>query len=236
MFIQIKKISVLIVAILLLCSCTRDINNESSVNSGEEDYSGSQSQNYLSSQGNNPSSNQPVVYPDNQTDDEILAKYCVNLDLCLIGDYELVFNDSSEISANCLWMFFQYITGHENLYDIQKYYNKENGLFYIPTDLIQKTVEKYFVNLPKIDFGKIYNVIYDQFNEEEQIITKDYGGFGGARFEKFIKKEKVNENVYKFTVDYYESEEKIKVSYRKIYTIKIDDQGYQYISIEKIVK
>lgn len=160
----------------------------------------------------------------------------MNLDLCLIGDYELVFNDSSEINANCLWMFFQYINSHENLYDIQEFYDKESDLFYFPTDLIQKTVEKYFVNLPKIDFGQIYNVIYDLFNEEgDKIIAKDYGGFGGARLEKFIKKEKVNENVYKFTVDYYESEEKIRVSYRKIYTIKINDQGYQYLSIEKIM-
>lgn len=74
----------------------------------------------------------------------------MNLDLCLIGDYELVFNDSSEINANCLWMFFQYINSHENLYDIQEFYDKESDLFYFPTDLIQKTVEKYFVNLPKI--------------------------------------------------------------------------------------
>jgi hypothetical protein len=75
--------------------------------------------------------------------------------------------------------------------------------------------------------------VYGYQEQTDEIVIGGLSGFGGGRFPKLVKKEQLNDNALKLTVDYYDDQYKT-VYYTKVYTIHFTSNGYQYLSIIKI--
>lgn len=162
----------------------------------------------------------------NLPDDELVNKYCSTLDLCL-GD-DLLFTDAETIPSQTLFTFFCYITNSYGSDYQEKWYIKVDNNYRVPVVDIKEILNRYFdgCNFDPVQI----NGYQEQTNE---IVIGGISGFGGGRFSKLVKKEQLNNDTLKLTVDYYDDQYKT-VFYTKVYTIGFAVNGYQYLSILKI--
>ncbi len=162
-------------------------------------------------------------------DEKLVNKYCSDVDLCL-GD-SLLFASAQDISSETLFTFFCYITGSreygENYQD--KWYNKAENKYRVPASDIEAVLNRYFDGI-HFDPAQING--YQA--QTKEIVTGGLGGFGGARFPKLVQKEQLNNDTLKLMVDYCDDAYKT-VLYTKAYTIRFTADGYQYLSIEKVL-
>lgn len=161
------------------------------------------------------------------SDTEYIDKYIRNLDIALIGENELIFDDSTEIPSNTLYKFFIYATCNDELYEPEQWFNENDKRYHIPLRVVSKTLNKYF---NKLNFNPEEVYCYDTKNEE--FIDEMFDGFGGARFIKLRKKEFLDNNILSITSDFYDENFEIK-DYTKIYKIELGKNYYKYLSIEK---
>jgi len=166
-------------------------------------------------------------------DDQLVEKYATEVDISL-GD-DLLFSDSKDIPSQTLFEFFCHITSNKensknNEYAEnyqQKWYDPKDNQFHVPVAEVTGILNKYFDGI-NFDPKKISG--YD--SKTNEIIKAILSGFGGARFPKLVNKEISSNDTLKLTVDFCDPEYKT-ILYTKIYTIRFDDNGYQYLSIAK---
>jgi len=161
-------------------------------------------------------------------DDKLVDKFCAGVDLCL-GD-SLLFDNGKDISSETLFTFFCYITSSQEYgQDYQnKWENKDNNNYRVPVADIKEILNRYFDG---INFDSTQINGYQA--QTEEIVIGGLGGFGGGRFPELIKKEQLNNDTLKLTVDYYDDQYKT-VFYTKAYTIRFTANGYQYLAIKKV--
>ncbi|NBJ15223.1 MAG: hypothetical protein FNP40_06560 [Dehalobacter sp. 4CP] len=161
-------------------------------------------------------------------DDKLVAEYCSTLDLCL-GD-NLLFSDAKTISSQTLFTFFCYITNSYGSDYQDKWYIKADNNYRVPVADIKEILNQYFDGC---NFDPVQ--VYGYNAQTNEIIIGGLSGFGGGRFPKLVKKEQLNNDKLKLTVDYYDDQYKT-VFYTKVYTIRFTANGYQYLSINKVLE
>lgn len=169
--------------------------------------------------------------------DQELVNQLAGLDLCVASFDEktnqsegLTFSDSKDISSDLLFTFFSYITSSKE-YPEQyylKWYNEKEQKFHVPIDDIEQVLNKYFEHV-NFDSTKIGG-----YNEKTNCIDRYIDGFGGANFPKLLKKDKISDDTLRITIKYYTDTDYNEIRYIKAYTIKYTDNGYKYLSIEKM--
>jgi len=114
-------------------------------------------------------------------DDELVIKYCSNLDLCL-GD-DLLFDKAKDISSETLFTFFCYITNSYGPDYQEKWYNKTDDKYHVPVADLEEILNSYFDGI---------NLVPAQINgyqaKTDEIVTGGLSGFGGDRFPKLSEK------------------------------------------------
>lgn len=162
------------------------------------------------------------------SDDTLLNKYVTGVDLCLCD--QLLFTDAKDIPSKTLFAFFEYITSsNEYPEDYQeRWYNKNDNDYVVPVSDVTAIVDKYFDSV-QFDARKL-DSMYD--SKTDQITVLSLSGFGGERFPRLIQKKRLDYNTLKLTVGFYD-DSYTEVQYIKVFTIRFDAQGYQYIKISK---
>ncbi len=178
-----------------------------------------------SSEQNNKGLVEAINKVKSMTDEEIMEKYATNLDICLIGDCELVFEDPLQINSDTLWLFFMYtLSLDENSNGGQQWYNSKDNLYHVPITDIKKVLDKYFVayrfvpeELSNFDSGK------------NEIVQATLSGFGGSRYPQHVSREILSDKLT-LKVKFFDENYK-QVFYMKTYTILIEPEGYKYLAI-----
>ncbi|MEM5818241.1 MAG: hypothetical protein AAGU16_10310 [Desulfitobacterium hafniense] len=186
-----------------------------------------------------PAMTQPLEQALKLSDEELANKYCSTIDLVL---KDLLFSQAKDIPTETLYTFFCYITGSggysENIQ--QQWYNQAEDNFHVPIADIEAVLDRYFDGC---HFDPAQLIPYfaeasppqrDVYRPEtKEIVVGGLGGFGGGRFPKLAAKEQLSDDTLKLTVDYYD-DQYTEVFYTKAYTIRFTEEGYQYLSIQKV--
>ncbi len=164
-------------------------------------------------------------------DEELLDRYCSGIDLCL-GD-DLLFAYAKDIPSETLFTFFCYMTSNQYVYERnyqdKKWYSKTDDKYHVPVADIEEVLNRYF------DGHNFDPAQIDGYQPQAQeIVAGGLSGFGGGRFPKLVAKEQLNSDTLKLTVDYCDPEYE-NVFYTKAYTLRFTAEGYQYLSIKKVV-
>jgi len=195
----------------------------------------------ISSQENSKSSGgSQAELTDNQTlvfmqdiqklsDQELLDKYINGLDICLIGENELIFENPDEISSETLYMFYLYTlnNGDDSKYkEYERQWLKKDNQFHIPIKDIKAVLDRYFEHY-LLDPTKIHGYS----TSEDAVVTPTISGFGGCRFTK-VKDKEFDHDKLTLLVDFYD-ESYQKVHYSKEYLIRFYETVYYLLSVIK---
>lgn len=162
------------------------------------------------------------------TDQGFIDRYIQDLDIALVGENELLFEDSAQIPSRTLYMFFAYAVTHDKLYDPQQWVNKADGRYHIPLDTVTTTISRYFKTV-NFDPADVPNYV----SASKEFVTPVFAGFGGGRFVRLRDKAILSKDTVRLTADFYDGEGFAKVVYSKVYTVQISGDGYKYLSITK---
>lgn len=162
------------------------------------------------------------------TDEQLIAKYIEGLDICLVGEAELLFTSAATIPSQTLYMFFVYATLQDKLYTPNDWLSKTDGKYHIPASAVAATVAKYF-NGAKLEPSSVH----DYVASANEYVTTTFGGFGGGRFVQLRSKEAVSADTIKLTADFYTAADHKTIAYTKVYTIQVGSDGHKYLSIAK---
>lgn len=158
------------------------------------------------------------------SDTELIGRYIEGLDIAL-GD-DLIFTDPATIPSQTLLTFFYCVTYQNEVIDSSRWIDQEDGLFHIPLSEIEATVRQYLGDKARLDPTQLKG--YDAVKRE--IVTPIFAGFGGARFIKLASKEIVAKDTFSLAAGFYDETYKTLLC-TKVYTIRVTDTGYQYLSI-----
>lgn len=158
--------------------------------------------------------------------DDKLTEKLSDLDLCID---DLVFTNSKNISSDILYSFFCYIVQSDDYSQdyCKKWYNEKNDIYRIPLKDVVAVLNKYFdgVNFKPEKLSKEYG-----YNPKTKMLVNHLEDFGGGRWPKLAKKEKLSNNTLRVTIKFYDETYK-KVEKQKVFTIRFYDTGYKYLSI-----
>lgn len=184
-----------------------------------------------------PAMTQPLEQALKLSDEELVNKYCAGIDLVL---KDLLFSQAKDIPTEDLYTFFCYITNPRKENIQEQWYNQAEDNFHVPIADIEAVLDRYFVGC---HFDPAQLIPYfaeasppqrDVYRPEtKEIVVGGLGGFGGGRFPKLAAKEQLSDDTLKLTVDYYD-DQYTEVFYTKAYTIRFTEEGYQYLSIQKV--
>lgn len=158
------------------------------------------------------------------SDTELIGRYIEGLDIA-VGD-DLLFTDPATIPSQTLLMFFCCVTDQNETVNSSRWIDQEDGQFHIPLSEIETTVRQYLGDKARLDPTQITG--YDAVKRE--VVTPIFAGFGGARFIKLTGKEIVAKDTFSLTAGFYDESYKTLLC-TKVYTIRVTDTGYQYLSI-----
>ncbi len=187
-----------------------------------------------------PAMTQPLEQALKLSDEELVNNYCAGIDLALADN--LLFSQAKDIPSETLYTFFCYITSpSEGSVNIQEqWYNKTDDKYHVPIADIEAVLDRYFDGyhfdpaqlIPY--FAEASPPQHDVYQPQtKEIVIGGLGGFGGERFPKLAAKEHLSDDTLKLTVDYYD-DQYTEVFYTKAYTIRFTEEGYQYLSIQKV--
>ena len=167
-------------------------------------------------------------------DEELLYEYINGLEICLIGENELIFKNPDEISSSTLHMFFLYIlnndffTGDDSQYkEYERQWLKKDNKFHIPIKDITTVLDRYFEHY-SLEPAKIYG--YSP--SENAVIERTITGFGGDVWTR-VKDKKFEQEQLVLVVDFYEDNSFQEVSKTKEYVIRFYESGYYLLSVTK---
>jgi|AGTN01.2.fsa_nt_gi hypothetical protein len=129
----------------------------------------------------------PIEKPDlTDMSDEELLNIISAFETCLTDENELVFDESSEIPTETLYVFFLNSLGDVFSKGYEYYESKwlkDDGYFHIPVDEITEQLARYFVDF---NFEPTSLSNYDPV--ENAVITESITGFGGAIDSRVVEK------------------------------------------------
>ncbi|MBM7866902.1 hypothetical protein GTO89_04645 [Heliobacterium gestii] len=172
----------------------------------------------------------------NAIDTPFVSRYIEALDICLSGNNELIFTKSEGIPSEQLYIFAIYAidqeffarhSPNESTSSGDAFFDRKDRKYHIPVPTIHNVLDRYF---EKTIFDPTKIDGYDPAKNE--IVTKIFAGFGGARNIKVSKVEQISNDSIRITADFYNMDNSM-VIYRKIYTMKHTANGWKYISITK---
>lgn len=222
-----KSICLMLLLIMALFSgCAENLNTAPDTLSQENAKTPS------GSQAEHTDNQAPVFMQDVQklSDQELLDKYINGLDICLIGENELIFENPDEISSQTLYMFYLYTlnNGDDSKYkDYERQWLKKDNKFHIPIKDIKAVLGRYFEHY-LLDPTKIHGYS----TSEDAVVTSTISGFGGCRFTK-IKDKELDQDQLTLVVDFYGDERFQKVIETKEYVIRFYETGYYLLSVTK---
>ncbi len=171
-------------------------------------------------------------YPLNLTNGSFVGRYIADLDLCLTGDAELVFNNAAEIPQRTLLNFFIFDVNEDDKNTSspkkKEYYNKDDEKYHIPVSDIEAVIARYFE-------GAVFDPFeLDEFDEERNmIVLSDFPESKGENAVALTEKKKLSDDTMELTVKFYANEDAASYKYTKVFVIKMDEYQVIYQSINK---
>lgn len=167
-----------------------------------------------------------IAYYQGLSDEELVSRLAEGLDICLIGDNELLFTDVKDIPSSTLYMLFVYLCNTSSNKELQEKYESYSEQGFIPARDVTALLNQYFDNPNFVP--EEANANYDA---SKDVFTGVYSGFGGGRFPKLISKNFLDDHLT-LKVAFYDDRYKV-IYYTKTYKIRFTDNGYKYLSITK---
>ena len=242
---------ILLFAITLLCGCTDKMNSttipDNSKHESTDVSNTLEFENIEASDTSKPgstnvpgNSTQPVENSENQvpafmeeiknlSDEELLYNYINGLEVALIHENELIFEDPDEIPSETLCMFFLYSLDTDNYYEEYEklWYNEKDNMFHIPIKDIKTHLDRYFEHY-SLDPTKIYGYSAS----ENAVVINTITGFGGDVWTK-VKDKEFDYDQLTLVVDFYEDSNFQKIIETKEYVFRFYETGYYLLSVTK---
>ncbi len=172
-------------------------------------------------------------------DPAVIKRYIVDVDTCMIGLSELVFDDPSALTQAQMLDFFRYAKIEENWLENPtqsdedagvSWYDTGRGEYIIPPADVNATLDKYFEKHPQFTGEGLEG--YD--SEAGDIRLSAFSTYGGNRNIKILEQSEkdgvvtVKVEVYGFDDDEFE-----RPWYTKTFTLKKDGDIYRFLSVKK---